>query len=921
MYAQENQKATHLMILVCTTVFMAGLVLRAAVLGWEPSAVILLCIGLAAGWILHITAKIAARIRIWIYTVLLMLAFFFYGIHELSIFDLAPFTAVFIFLYTTAEQKIFPRLWTAVYCLTIGYDLLLVVDDPLKSTSEEAARLVLHLAIVIIAERLSETLIRRRMAEKTETAERIRRLEEANRSAEDFLANVSHELRTPINAVTGISGIMLKNEEDPEKKKDLLSIQVAGSRLFGRIADILDYTEIAADSISVAVENYTIPSIINDIIVENRMLYRDNPPEFVFDVDAAMPSVLQGDGRKIKRIIKHLIDNAVKFTKQGGVYIRVYALRKSYGINLCINVSDTGVGIAEDELGRIKDKFYQSGGGRNRKTGGLGLGLTIVHGMVTAMDGFMQIESTEGMGTTVSVSIPQKVIDPSVGMQVTNRSALCIGLYLIPDKYKVPQIRNYYNTAITHMVRALDIPVHRIFARKELKELVNMYRLTHLVIGREEYEEEPACFEQLDSSIDVVVVAEEDFTPIENSRVKIIRKPFYCLSIVNVLNAHDYSQEAIYNERDIICPGVRVLVVDDEPMNLMVAEGLLKAYQMEVKTAESGKEAIELCKSEEFDLIFLDHMMPEMDGVETLNGIRRVIRDTGKPNCPIIAFSANVVSGAREMFLRSGFDDFISKPVEEQELKRLLRKVLPKTAIIYANESSGKDLSANGRGESREQSASAADIANGLARLKAQGFDTAAGLRYSGDDSRFYKNLLVMFAKTSQRKIFNIESALKADDMDNYRTLVHALKSSSKMIGADKLSETAKRLEEAAKNGDSAYIHQNTTSLLEKFHETAQQIADIFISDEQTDSEQPMGEEIAQSRLLEKLNELKSGLATYEADKAEAVISEISGFSYRGSSLSRLLRDIARDVENFDFSAAGEKAQTLTESVERSEKN
>ena len=919
MYAQENQKATHLMILICTTVFTAGLALRSAVLGWEPSAVILLCLGLAAGWFMHITAKITVRIRLWTYTVLLMLAFFFYGIHEVSFFDLAPLMAVFIFLYTATEQKIFPRLWTAVYCLTVVYDLLLVVDDLSKTSSEEAARLVLHLAMVVIAERISETLIRRHKAEKAETEEKIRRLEEANRSAEDFLANVSHELRTPINAVTGISGIMLKNEEDPEKKKDLLSIQVAGSRLFGRIADILDYTEIDADSISVAAENYTIPSIINDIIVENRMLYRDNPLEFVYDVDAAMPSVLQGDGRKIKRIIKHLIDNAVKFTRLGGVYIRVYALRKPYGINLCINVSDTGVGIAEEELGKIKDKFFQSGSGRSRKTGGLGLGLTIVHGMVTAMEGFMQIESTVGMGTAVSVSIPQKVIDSAAGMQVTDRSALCVGLYLIPDKYKVPQIRNYYNTAITHMVRGLDLPVHRIFAREELKKLVNMYRLTHLVIGREEYGEDPDCYEQLDRSIDVVVVAEEDFTPAEDSRVKIIRKPFYCLSVVNVLNARDYSQEAIYDERDLICPGIRVLVVDDEPMNLIVAEGLLKAYQMEVKTAESGAEAIKLCKSEEFDLIFLDHMMPEMDGVETLNRLRRIIRDEGKFNCPIVAFSANVVSGAREMFLHNGFDDFISKPVEEQELKRLLRKVLPKSAIIYAGESGGNDPSANGRGENKGKSASAAGIADGLDRLKKLGFDTAAGLRYSGNDSHFYKNLLVMFAKTSQRKIFNIESALKADDMSSYRTLTHALKSSSKMIGADKLSELAKVLEEAAKNGDAAYIYKNTTPLLEKFHEAAQQIADIFISDEQTASEQPAAEEISQSRLLEKLKELKSGLDTYEADKAEAVISEISGFSYRGSSLSRLLRDIAREVDNFDFNAADEKLQILTESVERGE--
>lgn len=150
------------------------------------------------------------------------------------------------------------------------------------------------------------------------------------------------------------------------------------------------------------------------------------------------------------------------------------------------------------------------------------------------------------------------------------------------------------------------------------------------------------------------MVADESFRPAKNNGITVVRKPFFCLPIINILNRRNPLDNEISEKTDIICPGVKALVAD-EPMNLMVAEGIFKAYQMEVKTAESGMEAIELCKREEFDLIFLDHMMPEMDGIETLKTIRKTMMDTRNSRI-FIAFSANVVSGAREMFLREGFN-------------------------------------------------------------------------------------------------------------------------------------------------------------------------------------------------------------------------------------------------------------------------
>lgn len=574
MYEQENQRVTHLIILLCYTIFTIVLTGESILLGWDMEAVMLLLVGLVASWVLHVSGKLAETVRQWVYVILTMLAFFFYGIHDTSIYDLAPVMIVVIIMYISTEMYSIINLCMAAYFFTICYDFVFIAGHSLEFTSLMITRTLLHLMLVYMAGRLAKIIIRRRKQERKNTNDIVAALEETNRRTEDFLTNVSHELRTPINVVTGLTAVMLKMEEESEKRKNIRSVQMAGHRLFSQIEDILDYTEIDTGRIKVTEDNYMISSIINDIVTGNRMQEREKAAELIFDIDAGIPSLLVGDRRKIKKIIKHLVDNAMKFTKKGGVYVRIHALPKEYGINLCIRVSDTGIGIDEENLSKIKERFYQLNGGRNRRAGGLGLGIPIVCGMTTAMEGFLQIESSKEDGTTVSVSIPQKVADASPCMSVTNRESLCLGCYLRPEKYTVPEVRSYYNEMITHMVRGLDLVLHRVFNLEELEKLVSVYQLTHLFIGREEYEEDEEYFERLDKKMEIVVIADDGLVLPEGSHIKQIRKPFCCLSVISMLNAGSVKGADGFARECMVCPGVRALVVDDEPMNLLVAEGI-----------------------------------------------------------------------------------------------------------------------------------------------------------------------------------------------------------------------------------------------------------------------------------------------------------------------------------------------------------
>lgn len=915
MNEQEKQRAAHLLILLCYTILSIVLIGESLLMGWERWVVVLLPIGVIICWVLHIGNKLPSDARLYIYTALMMFVFFFYGIHESSMYDLAPLIITVMILYSTTEKYSTIKICMFTYYFTMLFDFFLVVDSFSGDTAFFITRMLLHFLLVYMASRLLKTVVQRRVNERKTTADMIARLEGVNRRTEDFLANMSHELRTPINAVTGITTVMLKNEVDAEKKKDLFTIQMAGQRLFGQIEDILDYTEIDKEKMKVTQETYIIASIVNDVISENNMQEREYMPELIFDLDAAMPAALLGDGKKIKKILRHLVSNAVKFTKKGGVYVRVHVLHKDYGVNLCITVSDTGEGISVEELERITEGFYQTDGGRTRKAGGLGLGLPIVSGIVSCMEGFMQIQSEEGRGTTVAVSIPQQVEDYKPMISLENRDKLSLACFLKPEKYELPEVRTFYNETITHLIEGLDVSMRRVFNVEELRALTGMYQITHLFIGTEEYEESSELFEDLADQMTVIVVADKNFVPPANTMTKILRKPFYCLPIANMLNAEAVQGEFSYMEKRMICPNVKILVVDDEPMNLMVAEGVFREYEMQVKTAYSGMMALELCEKEEFDLIFLDHMMPEMDGVETLKRLRHLFAESGK-TATIIAFTANAVSGAREMFFQEGFDEFVSKPIEMVELERVLRNVLPKPAVQYVDKDhetgQREERQDGGSSEGKQESSSSGKKKSYL--LEKVGIHTENGLQYCLNNAAFYDELLLKFSSDADSKQAEIDRFFKEKDWENYCIMVHALKSTARMIGADDFSNRAKNLEDAAKNRDEGYIRLHHEKLLLKYHETVQCIRDVFCVEEK-DEDRKEYQQISGSQLRGKLEEIADSLSTFEADKAKNLIEQLGGYAYCGKPVAGLLEAAGQDVDDFEMAAAAEKVQALIDSV------
>ena len=873
-------RASPLMILITYTVLGIALIAETILMSWELWAIPIIAASIAICWGLHITQFMSHKIRLYISTILMMVCYFFYGIHITSTYDMPLLMMLIIMIFTTTGEVWLVTACQLTYYFTLAYDIIVMIKTGTEWDSLLVSRTILHIVLMFMTGWIARLIIKKWDTVFHKSDVKIKELNESTARMNAFMANLSHELRTPINAIIGITNVMVEKEDSPELRTDMHEVIIAGRRMAEQVGDILDYSEIEMNQLVVNKGSYMIASILNDLVVELRPIIPDNL-ELVIDVDAEVPAVLNGDAGKLHKILYHLISNGLKYTKEGGVSVRITSVKQQYGINLCIDVSDTGIGMSKDELDRLYSRFYQAESGRIVRSGGLGISMVIVSGFVRSLGGFITIDSVPEKGTVVRISIPQEVEDDGRCMSINNHEVINLAGFLNIGKFRDPNVREYYNSMILNLVRGLRTSMHRVDNIADLKKLLQKVRITHLFVADEEYEKNCGYIESLTSDIKVVVVAKESFKLPKGAKAHVLLKPFYCIPIASILNSdHTGKDEA----KRMYCKDVKALVVDDEPMNLNVAKGIFKRYGMVVSTADSGAEAVKMCKEQSFDIVFMDHMMPGMDGVETMKRIRY---DAGKKHkdFPIVALTANALSTAREMFIAEGFDGFISKPIELAELERVLKHVLSKSLITYIDENPHNGSKTGSTNPATNKVAGSADLKEGelgnieygadnsnsyasnskydkdaawivdrdalsdtdnveiegleegvsLAPLADYGIDINLGIKYcqSGD---IYLSLLEQYANEYDEKLAKIEDFYKKKDIDNYIIMVHALKSTSLMIGDKSLSEEAKSLEMAGKNKDLEFIEKNHRAIMDHYTRTSEGIIKVLkLRDENED--------------------------------------------------------------------------------------
>ncbi|MCR5626796.1 MAG: response regulator [Lachnospiraceae bacterium] len=797
---------------------------EAILLGWEIWPFPLMVAGIIGSWILHVFQSIPEDYRTWVYATFITIELFYYGIHESSAYDLAGVVIVCMLMFTLTGKKRLIYLSVITYLIVFSYDIINMSSEGGEFDSLLITRSMLHVAIVIVAAIVLCTLISRLDMLITNSDDEVARLSKVSEKMDDFLANLSHELRTPVNAVIGLSEVLGEENSDTKQGERINAISKAGRRMADEINDILDYTEIDLKNISVNNEVYMVASIVNDLMT--RLNVAENyKTQLVVDIEPSVPVELIGDAEKIGKTLRHLITNALKYTRDGGVYAHIYATKRDYGVNLIFEIRDTGPGISEGEMEFIYDNFYQSDSGRTREVGGLGLGIPIVNGFAQAMSGFLTIESKQGEGTVARVCIPQKVNNYAPCIAIDTGEKVCIAGFYDFETTSHPRVRQFYMDMVSHLVEGLSVPYHRITSVSELDRLKSIYNITHIFVGTSEYIANKKYIDSLLSEMNVAVVADPGFNEKLPAEIYLMPKPFYGIQIANFLNTIG-NEDISSDTRRMFCPGIKVLVVDDEPMNLYVARGIFESYKMKVTTVDSGYDALMVFSEEDFDIIFMDYMMPGMDGTEAMKRLKTEA-EREKRECTVVALTANATSHAKDMFLSEGFDGFVAKPVDNAELERTLKRVLPKNAIVYEDMPSF-DKTGDERLPEEEKSlyeTSESEEPESDDELLIPGIDIEKGMAYCQNDMEFYISLLGEYIRDAEEKINSLNSIFEKLELKNYEIRTHAIKSTSRMIGAINMSERAQRLEEAAESGNTDYIKKYHPDFVKDYAEFLSLIA------------------------------------------------------------------------------------------------
>ncbi len=598
--------------------------------------------------------------------------------------------------------------------------------------------------------------------------------EYANKAKSRFLANMSHEIRTPINAVLGMDEMILRESNEKEIREYAADIYSAGNTLLALINDILDSSKIESGKMELVLVEYELKELIRNLV--NMIKRRAQEKDLVLntEVDENLPSVLYGDDVRIRQVVTNILTNAVKYTHEGSVTLRISGVSENDRLTLRIEVEDTGIGIKEEDIPKLFEAYQRIEEGRNRNIEGTGLGMSITVQLLKMMGSELKVESTYGKGSRFWFELEQKII--------------------------------------------------------ERKPMGNIER-----------------------------GAADDESRFRGS---------------------------------FTAPDAKVLVVDDNALNLRVFRSLIKHTGMQISEASSGAESLKLAEEKHYDLVFLDHMMPDMDGIETLHHMRKI---EGYDKVPIYMLSANALSGVKEQYLEEGFDGYLAKPIVSEKLEQAIRENLPEQMIKPYTGTADVSPAVNEETETEDDNDHEYPLIDGLdwdyAKIHLPDHELLM------DTIRNFYNSI----DASADKLCSLKG-----DPDAYRIKVHSMKSSAAIIGIVPLAGMARILEKAAADGDDAVIEKIHDIFIGQWRSYKDKLRELVYEE---DEEKPAGDN---ALLLTHIERMDTAIDEYDVNEAEDIFEKIDEYSYEPA-VQELLEKLRSAIEQYDMDMAKEIAAQIKE--------
>ncbi|MBO5303686.1 MAG: response regulator [Lachnospiraceae bacterium] len=590
-----------------------------------------------------------------------------------------------------------------------------------------------------------------------------RRADAANNAKSTFLANISHEIRTPINAVLGMDEMILRECVDGQIREYASEIKASAKSLLRIINDVLDITKIETGKMEIIPTEYDFGILIGNIVNMIAPTAKKKGLELEVTVDEDIPAKLIGDDIRIRQILLNLLSNAVKYTEKGTIWLNIHLADKGKNVQLLFEVMDTGIGIKEEDIGRLYVAFERIEENRNRHIEGSGLGIVITAQLLRMMDSALNVRSVYGEGTTFFFELSQEIAE--------------------------------------------DVPVGDFWKNME-----------------ENTEEQPY-------------------------------------------------------QGDFEAPQAQVLVVDDTPVNRKVFCSLLKETKIQITEAGGGEECLALVKEQHFDLIFMDHWMPGMDGVETFMQMQKLNEYPCK-DTPVIVLTANAIRGAKEQYMAQGFWDFMTKPLEPKKLENMLKKWLPKELLQY-----------------KEAKVEIAVDSEKPQMPMIGGVDWSYAWLHFTKDSQM-REAIQFFCSMAEADAKELDgyyrSVAKDGVLQMYRIKVHSMKNSAGMIGILPLSGMARILEKAADERNIERIYKCHDIFLQEWREykESMQVCIATADEDKTEVSLEVVEDL--------LALLKEAAEDMDIDRMDNIILQLKQYQYTDET-DRKLQRIAEAVVRFDL--------------------
>ncbi|MCR4694365.1 MAG: response regulator [Pseudobutyrivibrio sp.] len=679
----------------------------------------------------------------------------------------------------------------------------------------------------------------------------------ANRAKSDFLAKMSHELRTPMNAVIGMTDVMLREERNREDQRYLMNIKSSGTALLQIINDILDLSKIESGKMDIINQEYDILSVLEDLSMMFYSRIDKKPIELLYDVDRDIPKTLIGDQARVRQILINIVNNAIKFTEKGYIKLSVFTkeAEEEDEIILCFSIKDTGIGIKPEDKDKLFGSFTRVDQKKNAGVEGTGLGLSITKNLVELMNGKISVESVYGQGSEFIVEIIQMVNDKEAGASIDDAKTVDspLVLCLSADEYMGPlmeKLATGYGFSFQDKDTGL-CPAYIFADLESYRSKVDMIKA---------YQDKGAK----------VFVPRNPFDDDGDKLGDItLFKPVFTKNFCDCINGHERDEEEDNSIIEFTAPNANILLAEDIDMNVQVARALFAPLGFAMDVASNGKEAVEMVEKKDYDLVLMDHMMPIMDGIEATESIRKLGGEKYK-NLPIIALSANVIDSIVARFYEAGMNDVAHKPIDMEEITKILVKWLPEDEIVLGPKDVRSDFLVT------TQSAKKPDrdmVTKTIDRLEnfPEGLDYELAMKNSYTKDILLQNLRNYYLMIDT-KASRMEDCLKDDLIKDYTIEVHAMKNSSRYIGAAMLGNWFEKMEKAGNDLDIGLIKEETPALMAKFRSMKEVLSD-FKPDESALLS------IDNEELVDMLSVMIEAVDSFDMDMVDSVMKELKKYA------------------------------------------